>query len=184
MHTLLKIGTAAALVAATTFTAFAEDTIPWDVPDVRGWTIAIDTTLGGGCFMYTIFDGSASARIGFDLSAGNIYLILADLDWTSINSDESYSIDLQMGKRPVWSAAATGGRLGDVPTLTVTSSDSAFMEEFASQSNIGVFYNDDQIMNLSLKGSMAALNELLRCQDAVNAALDSVGGGSADPFAK
>ena len=170
------------MLAASTFGAVAQDTIPWDVPEVRGWTIAIDTTLGGGCFMYTIFDGEASARIGFDLTAGNIYLLLADMDWTSIAADQSYDIDLQMGNRQGWSASATGGRMGDVPTLMVTSTDSAFMEEFASQSSIKVWYKDNEIMHLSLKGSMAALNEVVKCQDAVNAALSS-GGNSSDPFA-
>lgn len=186
MHGLLKIGTAAAMLAASTLGAIAQDTIPWDVPEVRGWTIAVDTTLGGGCFMYTIFDGEASARIGFDLTAGNIYLLLADMDWTSIAADQSYAIDLQMGSQPEWSASATGGRMGDVPTLMVTSTDSAFMEEFASQSSIKVWYKSNEIMHLSLKGSMAALNEMLKCQDAVNAALSTVGGGGgggADPFA-
>lgn len=182
MHGLLKFGTAAALLAASTVGAFAQDTIPWDVPDVRGWTIAIDTTLGGGCFMYSIFDGAASARIGFDLTAGNLYLLLADIDWNSIADSQSYEIDLQMGNKPVWSAAAVGGRMGDVPTLLVTSTDSAFMEEFASQSSIKVWYKNKEIMHLSLKGSMAALNEVLRCQDAVNAALTAGGDGS-DPFA-
>ena len=182
MHGLLKFGTAAALLAVSTVGAFAQDTIPWDVPEVRGWTIAVDTTLGGGCFMYTIFDGDASARIGFDLSAGNIYLLLADMDWTSIAADQSYDIDLQMGTREGWSASATGGRMGDVPTLMVTSSDSSFMEEFASQSSIKVWYKDNEIMHLSLKGSMAALSEVLKCQDAVNAALASGSNGS-DPFA-
>jgi len=179
---LLRIGTAAALLAASTSGAFAQDTIPWDVPEVRGWTIAVDTTLGGGCFMYTVFDGEASARIGFDLTSGNIYLLLADMDWTSIAANEAYDIDLQMGSRQGWSASATGGRLGDVPTLTVTSTDSSFMEEFASQSSIKVWYKDAEIMHLSLKGSMAAMNEVVRCQDAVNSALSSGGNGS-DPFA-
>ena len=182
MHGLIKIGTAAALLAASSVGAFAEDVIPWDVPEVRGWTIAVDTTLGGGCFMYTIFDGDASARIGFDLTAGNIYLILADMDWTSIAADQSYDIDLQMGSRQAWSASATGGRMGDVPTLMVSSTDSSFMEEFASQSSIKVWYKNNEIMHLSLKGSMAALNEVLKCQDAVNAAL-AAGGGGSDPFA-
>ena len=182
MHGLIKIGTAAALLAASSVGAFAEDVIPWDVPEVRGWTIAVDTTLGGGCFMYTIFDGDASARIGFDLTAGNIYLILADMDWTSISADQSYDIDLQMGSRQAWSASATGGRMGDVPTLMVSSTDSSFMEEFASQSSIKVWYKNNEIMHLSLKGSMAALNEVLKCQDAVNAAL-AAGGGGSDPFA-
>ena len=182
MRELLKVGTAAAMLAVSTVGAFAQDTIPWDVPEVKGWTIAVDTTVGGGCFMYTIFDGGASARIGFDLTAGNIYLMLADSDWTSIAADQSYDIDLQMGNRQGWSASATGGRMGDMPTLTVTSSDSSFMEEFASQSSIKVWYKDDQIMHLSLKGSMAALSEVLKCQDAVNSAL-SAGGDGTDPFA-
>ena len=182
MHGMLKIGTAAAMLAASTLGAFAQDTIPWDVPEVRGWTIAIDTTLGSGCFMYTIFDGNASARIGFDLTAANIYLLLADMDWTSIAADKSYDIELQMGNRQGWTASATGGRMGDVPTLMVSSTDSAFMEEFASQSSIKVWYKKNEIMHLSLKGSMAALNEVLKCQDAVNAALSSGGSGS-DPFA-
>jgi len=182
MHGLLKFGTAAAMLAASTVGVLSQDTIPWDVPDVRGWTIAIDTTLGGGCFMYSIFDGAASARIGFDMTAGNIYLLLADMDWTSIAADRTYEIDLQMGNKPVWSADAMGGRMGDVPTLLVTGSDAAFMEEFASQASIKVWYRSKEIMHLSLKGSMAALNEVLRCQEAVNAAL-AAGGSGDDPFA-
>lgn len=190
MHGLLKIGSAAAMLAASTVGTIAEDTIPWDVPEVRGWTIAIDTTLGGGCFMYTIFDGDASARIGFDLQAGNIYLLLADMDWTSIAADQSYDIEVQMGERQGWTASATGGRMGDVPTLIVTSTDAEFMEEFASQNSIRVRYKQNEIMHLSLQGSKAALNEVLKCQDAVNAALSSNGSGGGggstvgdDPFA-
>jgi hypothetical protein len=187
MHRLLRIGTAAALLAASSVGASAQDTIPWDVPEVRGWTIAIDTTLGGGCFMYTIFDGDASSRIGFDLQAGNIYLLLADLDWSSIAADQSYDIELQMGNQPSWTASASGGRMGDVPTLMLTSTDSAFMEEFAAENSIKVWYKKNEIMHLSLQGSKAAMNELLRCQDAVNAALTSgIDGGAsvgADPFA-
>lgn len=182
MHRLIKSASAAVMLVAGTSGVFAQDTVPWDVPEVRGWTIAIDTTLGGGCFMYTVFDGDASARIGFDLTAGNIYLLLADMDWTSIATDQSYDIDLQMGNRQGWSASATGGRVGDVPTLLVTSTDSAFMEEFASQNSIKVWYKQNEIMHLSLKGSMAALGEVLRCQEAVNAAL-ATGGSGDDPFA-
>jgi hypothetical protein len=180
--------TVAALLATGVGGAVAqEEVFPWDVPEVRGWSIVIDTTVGGGCFMSSEFDGGAFATIGFNVSQGNILLVVGDDDWQSIKAGETYDVSLQMGKRPGWEAPALGGRLVNRPTLALTSTDSEFMEEFASQNNIRITYKNAEIMNLSLKGSMAALGEVLRCQEVVNAAVDELiaqeGGGNADPFA-
>jgi hypothetical protein len=156
--------------------ASGEDSISWTPPEVNGWFIAVDTTVGNGCFIYSIFEGDTYARIGFNPQMSSFYLLVGDLDWNSIEAGKEYNIELQMGQRPSWTAPAIGGRLGDVPNLIVTSRDPAFVDEFARQHYIRVWYEGREVANLSLEGSAAAIDEMLRCQQAINEY-----GGSATP---
>ena len=186
-----KIFVAAIAMALTTSAAIAsDDSVPWGSGEVAGWTIAVDTSLGGGCFIYAIFDGNTLVRIGFDPSSSDYYLILGDDDWKSIEAGKEYDLTLTLGRRTPWDAPADGISLGDGTALMVTSTDTNFLEEFSSQQNIKVEYNDDVIANLDLSGSAAAINEMINCQSAVDAAASSGGDdpfkttGGGDPFNK
>jgi hypothetical protein len=160
--------------------ALADDTVPWGDGSVAGWDIAIDQTLGGGCYILAEFDGDTIVRIGFDPSNSDYYLMLADTDWQSIEADKDYDLTLTMGHRQPWEATATGVMMGDQPTLLVRSTDTDFLDEFSSQQNIKVEYSGDQIANLNLTGSAAAIREMINCQDTVNQSAK----GSGDPFKK
>lgn len=168
-----------ALALGTTAALADDDTIPWGDGNVAGWDIAIDQSLGGGCYILAEFDGNTIVRIGFDPSNSDYYLILADDDWNSIEAEKEYDLVLTLGHRQPWDAQANGIMLGDQPALMVTSTDTDFIDEFSSQQNIKVEYNGDSIANLNLSGSAAAIRELIKCQSAVN----SAAGGNSDPFA-
>lgn len=173
----------AALVAFALMgsTALADDaTVPWGDGTVAGWDIAIDQTLGGGCYILAEFDGDTIVRIGFDPSNSDYYLMLADADWKSIEADKEYDLVLTLGHRKPWDAQATGLMMGDQPTLIVRSTDTDFLDEFSSQQNIKVEYNGTQIANLNLDGSSQAINEMINCQDTVNKS----SGNGGDPFKK
>jgi hypothetical protein len=175
------IVTAALLSAAMIGSAVAaDDTVPWGDGSVAGWDIAIDQTLGCGCYILASFDGDTIVRIGFDPSNSDYYLMLADADWKSIEADKEYDLTLTMGHRQPWDATATGMMMGDQPTLMVRSTDTDFLDEFSSQQSIKVEYSGDQIANLNLTGSAAAIREMITCQDTVNQASK----GSGDPFKK
>ncbi len=179
----MRIISAAAIAVALTTTgaiAAADDTIPWGDGSVAGWDIAVDQSLQGGCYILAEFDGNTIVRIGFDPSNSDYYLILADDDWSSIEADKEYDLVLTLGHRAPWDAQANGIMLGDQPALMVTSTDTDFLDEFASQQNIKVEYNGSQIANLNLSGSAAAIKEMINCQSQVDAAAN----GSNDPFKK
>jgi hypothetical protein len=181
---LLKSLFASVALVAMTAPTLAQDSIEWTVPEVAGWLVAIDTTLGGvggGCFIYTAFDGNAVVRLGVDPGQGQFYILVGDTDWNSIVADQSYDVTLQFGSRPVWTAASLGGRMGEVPTLMITSSEAAFVEEFAGQSNLRLVYSGQEIANLSLHGTRRAVNELLNCQEARDRPTGVA--PNADPFA-
>ncbi len=173
---------AAIAMALTTSAAIAsDDSVPWGDGEVAGWNIAVDTSLGGGCFIYAIFDGNTLVRIGFDPSSSDYYLILGDDDWKSIEAGKEYDLTLKLGRRDPWDAQANGIPLGDGTALMVTSTDTNFLQEFSSQQNIKVEYNGDQIANLDLGGSAAAIQEMINCQTTVDAAASN---GGDDPFKK
>jgi hypothetical protein len=158
--------------------ALAGDTVPWGKGEVAGWDISVDQSLGGGCFIMALFDGDAIVRIGFDPSQSDYYLMLSDADWQSIKAGNDYNLTLTLGHRPSWDAAATGIMMGDQPALLVRSTDTDFIEEFSGQNNIRVEYDGNQIANLNLDGSAAALREMVNCQ----ATMNENSGASGDPF--
>jgi hypothetical protein len=177
-----KIFAAAIAMALMTSAAVAsDDSVPWGNGEVAGWNIAVDTSLGGGCFIYAVFDGNTLVRIGFDPSSSDYYLILGDDEWKSIESGKEYDLTLRLGSRAPWDAEANGVPLGDGTALMVTSTDTDFLQDFSSQQSIRVEYNGDQIANLDLSGSAAAIQEMINCQETVNAAASS---GGDDPFKK
>lgn len=160
----------------------AQETTPWGDGDVNGWSIGIDHTIGGGCFIYTLYEGDTAARIGFDPGSKGFYFMVGDLDWKSMQDGTEYDVVLQMGKRPEWTAIALGSRLGDIPALLVVFDDANFIAEFAGQHYISLRLGGQEIANLSLDGSARAIDEMITCQEAVN---NGTAGGppAGDPFA-
>lgn len=169
-------------VLAVSGGALAQETTPWGDGDVSGWSIGIDHTIGGGCFIYTLYEGDTAARIGFDPGSRGFYFMVGDLDWKSMQDGSEYDVVLRMGKRPEWTAVALGSRLGDIPALLVVFDDANFIAEFAGQHYISMRLGGQEIANLSLDGSARAIDEMIRCQEAVN---NGAAGGppAGDPFA-
>lgn len=161
--------------------AAAEETTVWGSGEVNGWYTAIDNSIGGGCFIFTTFEGDTAARIGFDPGSKGFYLMVGDLDWASMKEGAEYNVELQMGSRPEWTAVAVGARLADIPALLVVFDDANFVAEFAAQLYIALRLNGQEIANLSLKGSARAIDAMISCQEAVNAG--TAGPSAGDPFA-
>lgn len=157
--------------------ALAEDSANWGV--VRGWTIGIDTTIGNGCFIYAPFEDGLFFRLGFNPNDDNAYVVFGNHDWQSIKTDRTYAVEMQMGRKAKWSGNATGGRIDGIPALIVTSTDEDFVIEIASQNYLRAWFGSTQIANISLKGTMAAIQEMINCQQAMN----KLSGSGADPFA-
>ena len=159
--------------------AWAEDSVLWTPSEVRGWTIAVDKTLGNGCFIYSIFEGGTSLRVGFDKLRGNAYVMLLNDKWRSIRDGNAYQIRVQFGDRAPWNASATGIRMGNSPGFIATTDKTDFVMEFMHQKGMSVTYSGREIALLSLRGTAAATDEMLRCQNAMDSGRGSAG---SDPF--
>ena len=182
MRALMIASLGAIAIASPTV---GEDSIPWQKGEVEGWMIAVDPSIGNGCFIASIFDGDTTARIGFHPNEGSFYFQIGDADWRSIEAGKEYDIELQMGRETPWTATAVGYQMGELATLTVFSGDAAFVQEFASQHYIRVWYENEEIANLSLRGSAAAISEMLNCQQVFNEYGSAPATpASGDPFSK
>lgn len=152
---------------------------------VGNWHVRVDRTLGDGCFLLAEYVGGTAFRIGFDPSGYRLYVVIADTAWHSIEVGQTYDIEIQFGDEEKWVGGATGVSFDDssgVPMLWAPIKGGAdlyelFFDEFMSESNVMLFYQGDEISNLSLSGSRRAAESLFTCQS-------RYGWKSNDPFAK
>ena len=169
--TMLGVGTAAA----------ASDAVRWG--QVSGWDILIDTTLGNGCFIFTVYDGGTALRLGFDPDEDDAYLMVGNQKWASIQHGKDYDIEIRMDRDAPWVATATGVDFDGLPLLMASTDQPNFLIDFMKKNTLQVRYQNQTIASLSLRGTYAAVAEMLKCQDYVDA--HGIGGRApfADPFA-
>lgn len=158
-----------------------EDTFEWK--DVNGWRIAVDTTVGNGCFMSTIFDGGTVLRFGFLKNPNGAYISVGNANWTSLEPGKSYNVSIQMDNETAWNSNATATKIG-LPTLVARTDKSDFVAELATKHTLRVSFNGRQVVKLSLKGSYAAVLAVIECQGKVNQAMATgeAHGTTDDPF--
>ncbi|MDF2809883.1 MAG: hypothetical protein K0S56_914 [Microvirga sp.] len=151
------------------FPAFSEEeTIKWK--DVNGWRIAVDTTVGNGCFMSTLFEGGTVLRFGFTKNPNGGYISVGNLNWSSLEEGKTYKISIRMDDEPAWNASATATKIG-IPTLVVKTHEVDFVTELATKHGLRITFNGREVVRLSLKGSYAAVQAIVECQGKVNEAM-------------
>ena len=180
MHNKIVLAAAAASLLVP-MSAFASDAVRWG--KVSGWDILVDTTLGNGCFIFTIYDGGTALRLGFDPDEGGAYLMIGNGKWASIEDGKDYDIEIRMDRDSPWRATATGVDFDGLPLLMASTDEPNFVIDFMKKNTLQVRYQNQTIATLSLKGTYAAVAEMLKCQDYVDA--HGVAGRApfADPFA-
>ncbi|ACI53478.1 conserved hypothetical protein [Rhizobium leguminosarum bv. trifolii WSM2304] len=160
-----------ACIAAIPRIALAGDqAIQWK--EVGGWSVALDPTLGNGCFVLTSFDDGTIFRLGFNYTKKEspFYILLGNSNWKSLESGKQYPVELSLD-RSKWTAQATGLDIDGLKSLWIDFKDAGLVEEFARKLSFRASFNGKEIVALSLKNSVKATDELLACQKAVNAAV-------------
>lgn len=157
-------------------------TIDWKT--VNGWNVRVDSSLGYGCFLLTDYKGGTVIRIGFNPeNRFNGYLLVGNDKWKSLEEGKEYKISIQFDGLNPWEADAIGFKFGSKKKfiyLLINFESPDFLKEFGRKHKMKIDYNSRRIATLSLKGSSAALGELLVCQNAMmNAKKKS---NSLDPF--
>ena len=168
--------------------------VTWN-EDVRGWYIGVDRSVGDGCYMHSSFDGGGVLRTGFNVDGNSMFIIIGNRNWKSLEEGKYYPIEIQFGNRSPWSGEASVFVWDDGEKslkLTVPFDDNSadnFVSEVQQTQNVIARYQGRQILNLSLRGSFAAMDEVLKCQDNIlrnrspsSDPFNSKGISGADPF--
>ena len=163
---------------------FSQETITWK-NNVKGWRIAVDSSIGDSCFMVTAYEGGTLLRAQVNMNEEIFQFILADSSWKSLETGKLYDIKVQFGTLAPWTGLASVHHFSDdLPALIfdVTFEDEKaelFIEEFMRMTGVLIFYSGNVISNLSLSGTYAAMQEVFACQSAM---LDGGSGRDSDPF--
>ncbi|MDK4720096.1 hypothetical protein PH552_12150 [Rhizobium sp. CNPSo 3968] len=169
------------LVASPTYAA---DSVPWK--SVNGWTILVDPSMGNACYMTTAFNNNVLLRFGFSFlgKAPLLYLAVGNRNWQSLEVGKDYPLQIHFDNNPIWSATAFVTDLSGVKFLNVTTSDTNFAQEFSRKLGMTISFQGKFVTGVQLRGSSAAVAEMLNCQTNVNAIAGAKNPAQppADPF--
>lgn len=139
---------------------------------VGKWTVAIDRTMGGGCFVLADYRDKMF-RIGVDARAKLAgYMLLLGEGWGSIKEGEKYPVEVTFGTAAPWKATARGVQLGEAKGLMITFETGAIFENMSRAQELRVRYRDAEVADLRLEGSSDAIDAMVECQSAQKAARD------------
>ncbi len=182
----IKMNRLAPLLAALLLTSPVAHTDSREAPEyatVGGWTIRVDTSLNDSCFALVTYEQGTVFRLGLDLTGEQIYIIVGDPNWDSIEYGKDYDIQLAFGERDEWDANATGFSFDppeDQPywaaTVRVENGIDDFYEEFMREHYVTFYYEDEVIASLQLTDSYKVGLKLLECQEHITSQ-------KRDPFA-
>lgn len=153
--------------------------------DVNGWYIGVDTSIEDSCYMMSNYEGGSSLRVGFNMEDDDMMFIVGNENWDSIEEGKLYEIDVAFGNKGPWTGEAKGFKWDDGDSSLVLSIGfdegraKNFINEFQQMTSVTVSYNREEIANLSLRATFAAMNEVVACQ---NAMIESHSSNNSDPF--
>ena len=161
----------------------AQDTVLWR--EVGAWKVGVDKTLGNSCFATVSYDAGAVLRLGLNTTDRDnpAYIAIGSGEWKSLKIGNKYELSLQLDRASPWTGTFTAIKLDGVKWLMVKFSETKFLIEVARKNWMKVFYQDDLVVSLSMRRSMAALNEVVKCQEYVDRHYGSGQTVGKDPFA-
>ena len=141
----------------------AGDTESWR--KVGDWTIWVDDSLNRGCFAATRYMSGTIFRVGVNAKEpGSYYLLFGNRKWASLREGSKYELSFKFGLETPWTVPAKAVRLGGNVFLLASFSDNLFWGEFVNAHNLSISRARKSVANLSLSGTAAAFQELVRCQ--------------------
>ena len=137
---------------------------------VGDWDVRVDTTLNYGCFIAAAYETGTVVRVGFDETHSGGYILIGSPEWTSLEIGKDYDLEFQFDNEPPWEGTATAIPMGEVVLLFLPFHEPSFMSEMQRKHALMITYRGRVVANLTLRGSYAAIQELVNCQLAVEEA--------------
>lgn len=162
--------------------ALAQETALWRT--VGQWQIRVDASLGYGCFLVGSYTRGTVLRIGIDQQNGNGYIMVGNEAWRSLQVGNRYDLALRFDSASPWRGRATARRIGsgDMVFLYLSFDRARFLVELARRLNMRIYYQGEFVTQLPLRGTNAAVQEMLNCQRAADIARKNTR-PQGDPFA-
>ena len=180
MNRYLTTLAAAGVAAGVAFGGPAQAT---DAPlwaNVGVWKVAVDDSLGHGCFMMSNYGGqNVVLRIGFDNRDNSLYFVIGSSAWQSLEPGKVYTINGQFdnGTMETWQATAFQfGGTGPAYLKTSFRNPYGSMNVFGQRLNFKLYYRGSLLANMNLNGTAAAAAETANCNR------QFAGGHGGDPF--
>jgi hypothetical protein len=150
--------------------ALAQETLLWRT--VGQWQIRVDKSLGYGCFLVGSYTRGTVLRIGIDQQNGNGYVMVGNEAWRSLQVGNRYDLALRFDSASPWRGRATARRIGSgsMVFLYLSFDRARFLVELARRLNMTIYYQGEVVTQLPLRGTNAAVQEMLNCQRAADIA--------------
>lgn len=119
-----------------------------------------------------IYENGTFLRIQIEENGQGLDFIIGDEDWLSLEIGKLYPLEVEFGNKVPWEGDADALFIGDtLPAirLPVGSDNSVdFATELMQMTTVKVRYSGKELAHLSLRGSYAAMLEVLNCQENMN----------------
>lgn len=137
---------------------------------VGGWQIRVDREAVKGCFALQGYEDGTAVRLGIGAGTNSIYLLLGNMAWESLEAGRTYPLRFVFDDITKYESDLVGYALGPLVVLADPNVSAAFMADFAQRSSVRIYFGDQSIAHLSLRGAFDALVEVVLCQKATSAA--------------
>ncbi|MFG1424096.1 S1C family serine protease [Roseixanthobacter liquoris] len=129
----------------------------------RGWTIGLSTGMGG-CIAAATYEDRTTVWMGFGSTKSKAFFGLSNPKWKSIVPGDQYELQLTARGEGRWRGDFKGVQLARENALLAEDLVREFVVDIARAGALYVIYGRKTIAQLSLSGSMAAIEALLDCQ--------------------
>ncbi|MGU3496996.1 S1C family serine protease [Xanthobacteraceae bacterium A53D] len=129
----------------------------------RGWDIGVSYAMRG-CMASATYEDQTTVYMGFGGSREKAFFVLSNPKWRSLESGTKYEIRMVARGQGRWRGTFTGINVQDNRGLMAQNLKDGFVIDIAKAGGLDVVYDKKVIAQLSLAGSMAAIDAVLDCQ--------------------
>jgi len=141
---------------------------------VGPWTVQVVEGNQNYCEASAYWPGGTSVTLGYAEKRKTPKLVMSNPDWlsgdvTGNSNSRSFDLIVQFGSQMPWRvpSAGTSGQESEIG-LQIEGRDLTFFAEILGVQNFGIRIGNQTVTRLEMEKSVAALNELADCQNAIS----------------
>lgn len=145
-------------------------TIPYG--NAGEWSVRIDQTTGGGCFIVAAYENGTVIRYQYDATRGSNVFFVGSNYWRSIEDGDDHPLSISFDGKEAWSGKAAGATSAGIHWLSLRADDAEFLSEFSASLWFTVDSGSLALGAYEAGEIKKALAMRTKCQAMADAALD------------